>query len=81
MSRQSLIALGVAVVLGLVAVFVANSWLPALSSKAYASGTTKVAVATAPMAFGSRHYVGQGPLRRLSQHQHPAGSLHQHRRS
>jgi pilus assembly protein CpaB len=53
MSRQSLIALGVAIVLGLVAVFVANSWLTGAQHKAYASGTTKVAVATAPMAFGS----------------------------
>src|SRR5438067_2260184 len=53
MSRQSMVALGVAVVLGLVAVFVANSWLTGAQHKAYASGTTKVAVATAPMAFGS----------------------------
>lgn len=53
MSRQSLVALGVAVVLGLVAVFVANSWLIGAQNRAYASGTTKVAVATAPMAFGS----------------------------
>src|SRR4051794_5068599 len=52
-SRQSLIALSLAVVLGLVAVFVANSWLTGAQSKVYASGTTRVAVATAPMAFGS----------------------------
>jgi pilus assembly protein CpaB len=53
MSRQSMVALGVAVVLGLIAVFVANSWLTGAQNKAYASGTTKVAVATVPMAFGS----------------------------
>ena len=52
-NRQTLIALGVAIVLGLVAVFLTNNYLSTKQSQAYASGTTKVAVATAPMAFGS----------------------------
>lgn len=52
MNRQAIIALGVAVVLGLLAVFFANSYLNRTQRQAYAGGTTKVAVATAPMAFG-----------------------------
>ena len=53
MSRQTLIALAGALVLGLVAVFVANSYLNRAQQQAYAGGTTKVAVASAPMAFGT----------------------------
>lgn len=52
MTRQSLIALGIAVVLGLVAVFLANSFLSGTEKRAYAGGTTKVAVAAAPLAYG-----------------------------
>jgi pilus assembly protein CpaB len=52
MSRQTLIALGAAVVLGLLAVFVANSYLNGAQQKAYAGGTTKVAVAATPLAYG-----------------------------
>jgi pilus assembly protein CpaB len=52
LNRQSLIALGVALVLGLVAVFVANSYLTRKENTAYAGGTTKVAVAAVPMAYG-----------------------------
>lgn len=53
MSRQTLIALASAIVLGLVAVFIANSYLNRAQEKAYAGGTTKIAVATAPLAYGS----------------------------
>jgi pilus assembly protein CpaB len=52
LSRQSLIALGVALVLGLFAVFFANSYLNRTQQKAYEGGTTKVAVATVPLAYG-----------------------------
>lgn len=52
-NRQTLIALGIAVVLGLVAVFLANSFLTRSQQKAYAAGTTKVAVAAAPMGYGT----------------------------
>jgi pilus assembly protein CpaB len=52
-NRQTLIALGVAVVLGLLAVFLANSFLSGRERKAYEGGTTKVAVAAAPLAFGT----------------------------
>jgi pilus assembly protein CpaB len=52
LSRQSLIALGVALVLGLAAVFVANSYLSRTEQKAYEGGTTKVAVAAVPLAYG-----------------------------
>lgn len=52
-NRQTLIALGIAVVLGLVAVFLANSFLSGKERQAYAGGTTKVAVAAAPLAYGT----------------------------
>jgi pilus assembly protein CpaB len=52
LSRQSLIALAVALILGLAAVFVANSYLSQKEQKVVDSGTTKVAVATVPLAYG-----------------------------
>ncbi len=53
MSRQTLIALAGAIVLGLVAVFIANSYLNHAQTQAYAGGTTKIAVARVPMAYGT----------------------------
>lgn len=53
MTRQSMIALGVAAVLGLFAVLLANTFLNRSEKAAYDGGTTKVAVATVPLAFGS----------------------------
>src|SRR4029079_16351706 len=52
MSRQSMMALGIALVLGLVAVFVANSYLNGRQEQARLNGTTKVAVAAVPLAYG-----------------------------
>ena len=52
LNRQSLIALGVALLLGIVAVFFANSDLPTKQADAFAGGTTKVAVASVPLAYG-----------------------------
>jgi len=52
-NRQTLIALGIAIVLGLLAVFLANSFLSGKERQAYAGGTTKVAVAAAPLAYGT----------------------------
>jgi pilus assembly protein CpaB len=52
-SRQTLIALAVAVLLGLIAVFLANTWLSGRQQQAIAAGTTKVAVAMAPLAYGT----------------------------
>lgn len=52
-NRQTLIALGVALVLGVAAVFLANTYLSGTERRAALGGTTKVAVAAAPMAFGS----------------------------
>ena len=52
-NRQTLIALGVALILGLVAVFLANSFLSGTERKAAMSGTTKGAVASAPMSYGT----------------------------
>lgn len=52
LSRQTMIALGVAVLLGLIAVFLANSYLTGSQRRAELAGTTKVAVAAAPMGYG-----------------------------
>ena len=53
MSRQTMIALGGAIVLGLIAVFIANAYLNGAQKRAYAGATTKVAVATAPLGYGT----------------------------
>jgi len=52
LNRQSLIALGVALVLGLIAVFFANSYINRQQAQAYQGATTKIAVATVPLAYG-----------------------------
>jgi pilus assembly protein CpaB len=51
-NRQTLIALGVALFLGLIAVYLANTYLSGAERQAALNGTTKVAVATAPLAYG-----------------------------
>jgi pilus assembly protein CpaB len=55
MKRQTLIALGVAVVLGLFAVYLANVFLSANQERAEqaVAGTTKVAVAAVPLDYGT----------------------------
>jgi pilus assembly protein CpaB len=53
MNRQSLIALGIAIVLGIVAVYIANTYLTSSQKRVELSGTSKIAVAAFPMAFGS----------------------------
>ena len=53
MSRQSMIALGVAIVLGLVAVYIANAYISGSKQRVDLAGTTKVAVASVPMAYGT----------------------------
>ena len=50
--RQTLIALGIALVLGLLAVFLANSYITSTERENIAQGTSKVAVAAVPMAYG-----------------------------
>ncbi|GAA4712311.1 Flp pilus assembly protein CpaB [Sphingomonas lutea] len=45
--------MGVAIVLGLFAVLIANSWLSGTEQKNALSGTTRVAVASAPLAYGT----------------------------
>jgi pilus assembly protein CpaB len=52
-NRQTIIALGIALVLGLAAVFLANTFLSGTERRAALNGTTKVAVASAPMAYGT----------------------------
>ena len=53
MNRQTMIALGVAIVLGLFAVYIGNAYLNGQQQKAVAGGTTKVAVASVPLAYGT----------------------------
>ena len=48
-----MIALAVAIVLGLVAVYVANIYISGSKQQQDLQGTTKVAVASVPMAFGT----------------------------
>ena len=52
--RQSIVALGIALVLGLVAVYLANSFLSVREQQIQATplGTTKVAVAAVPLDYG-----------------------------
>jgi pilus assembly protein CpaB len=52
LNRQSLIALGIAIVLGIVAVYIANTYLTASQRRVELSGTSRIAVASVPMAFG-----------------------------
>ena len=53
MRRQTLIAIAVAVVLGLVAVYLANTFLVAADKRNQLQGTTKVAVAAVPLQYGT----------------------------
>ena len=53
MQRQSIIALGVAIVLGLVAVYLANTFLASSDSRKAESATTRVAVAAIPLEYGT----------------------------
>jgi len=53
MNRQTMIALGIAIVLGLFAVYIGNAYLNGQQQKAVAGGTTKVAVASVPLAYGT----------------------------
>jgi pilus assembly protein CpaB len=55
MRRQTLIALGVAVILGLIAVFLANSYLTGRERQLASSpeGMVRVAVASLPLAYGA----------------------------
>ena len=53
MSRQTMIALGIAIALGLFAVYIANIYLTGTEKKNELAGTTKVAVAAVPMAYGT----------------------------
>ena len=53
LTRQSWIALGVALVLGLLAVYIANVYLNGSRAQAQLGGTTKIAVAAVPMDYGN----------------------------
>jgi pilus assembly protein CpaB len=53
MTRQSMIALAVAIVLGLVAVYLGNTYLSSSQKRLAASETSRVAVAAIPMGYGA----------------------------
>src|SRR5690349_7246618 len=53
MKRQTLIALAVAIFLGLIAVFLANSFLSGAQQRRDAEALTRVAVAAIPMGYGT----------------------------
>lgn len=52
LKRQSLVAIGIALVLGLVAVYLANIYLVGGRGEVVPEGTTKVAVAAIPLDYG-----------------------------
>jgi pilus assembly protein CpaB len=53
MNRRTLIAIGIAVVLGLVAVYLANIYLIGAQNQARLQGTTPVVVASVPLDYGA----------------------------
>ena len=53
MRQQTIIALGIALVLGLVAVYLANIFLTQSEQRAAAAETTKIAVAAIPLDYGA----------------------------
>jgi pilus assembly protein CpaB len=53
MNRRTLIAVGIAVVLGLVAVYLANTYLVGAQNQARLQGTTPVVVASVPLDYGT----------------------------
>jgi pilus assembly protein CpaB len=53
MRRQTLIAVGIAIVLGLIAVYLANTYLIAANRNAALMGTSRVAVAAIPLEYGT----------------------------
>ena len=53
LTRQSMIALAAAILLGLFAVYIANIYLSGREKRADLTGTTKIAVAAVPMAYGT----------------------------
>ncbi|WP_265587344.1 Flp pilus assembly protein CpaB [Sphingomicrobium arenosum] len=55
MRRQSVIAIAIALVLGIVAVYLANTWLSGREARIAEAnqGTTEVAVAAVPLAYGT----------------------------
>jgi len=73
--RQTLIALAVAIVLGLVAVYLANSYLTAADKKIEQAGTTKIAVAAVPLEYGTELTPGRVRFADYPNTSIPAGSF------
>ena len=53
LTRQSMLALAAAIVLGLFAVYIANTYLSGREQQADLTGTTKIAVASVPLDYGT----------------------------
>lgn len=76
MKRQSLLAIGVAVLFGLIAVFLANTYLLAGRNAQTPKGMTKVAVANMPLEFGKALQPEMIRLINYPTDALPAGSFH-----
>lgn len=74
--RQTLIALGIAVFLGLIAVYLANTYLIASQNRAELNGTTQVAVAAAPLNYGTELTADKVRFASYPNTALPAGSFH-----
>ena len=75
MKRQTLIALGIAVVLGLVAVYLANTMLTTSQRNQQATALTRVAVAAVPMAYGTEVTPDKIRFTNYPRNSLPAGSF------
>jgi pilus assembly protein CpaB len=75
MRRQTLIALAGAIVLGLFAVYLANTFLVATERRNEASELTRVAVAAVPMAYGTEITADKVRFAKYPRSSLPAGSF------
>jgi pilus assembly protein CpaB len=74
--RQTAIALGVAIFFGLIAVYLANTYLLASQNRAALGGTTPVAVAAAPLDYGTELTADKIRFADYPNSALPAGSFH-----
>lgn len=76
MRRQTVIVLGVAIFFGLIAVYLANTYLVASQNRAALGGTTQVAVAAAPLNYGTELTPDKVRFADYPNTALPAGSFH-----
>ena len=75
MRRQTLIAIAAALILGLVAVYLANTFLNATQRESEATQLTRVAVAAVPMAYGTEITADKIRFANYPKNSLPAGSF------